>query len=320
MITLYHDGSMSSEETLRSTPVSLATFAALQPDRPSLTNGGGGELRDLVMAEWSDRRVPLFQILALETRTGCNLTCSFCPVSRESDQRPYSEMPISTMIAVLSELSQLNYSGSILLFSNNEPLLDDRIVEIVSLSRTHCPEARIKILSNGTRLSINLASDLFDAGLTVLEIDNYSDGRRLIRPVQDLINSAALFDGVDIRINMRRLHETLTNRAGTAPNKAPLAVSRSQFCALPFTDITVVPDGRVTLCCFDAYEVTTFGTIHDSSLVDIWTGDAFRRVRTSLSTLDRSCNGLCAVCDYDGFRIPRPTQWIDLRVPSAAPN
>jgi MoaA/NifB/PqqE/SkfB family radical SAM enzyme len=288
--------------------VEAQTFAATHPHRPAMTATGGILLRDTVAALWRKGSIPLFEIVALETRTGCNLTCSFCPVSRRSDVRGFAEMPLSTVELVGAQLSELHFSGSLLLFCNNEPLLDPRLGDIVALCREYCGDARLKVLTNGTRLTRNQAVGLFQAGLTTLEIDNYTDGRMLIRSVRALLHARDLFKGCDVRVNVRRLNEVLTNRAGTAPNSRPLDTPSHQFCALPFTDLNVMPDGRVTLCCFDAYETSCIGSVHEDSLVDIWSGPKIGRARHALLNLDRSASPLCAACDYDGFRTPRAAQ------------
>jgi MoaA/NifB/PqqE/SkfB family radical SAM enzyme len=202
------------------------------------------------------------------------------------------------------ELAALKYRHTILLFGNNEPLLDDRITDIIRTFRRSCPESTIRILTNGTTLTNALALSLFEAGLTTLVVNNYTDGRTLIRPVRRLIEDADRFAHRDIRVSVRRVDEVLTNRAGAAPNKARLAAPLKQFCALPFVDLHVTYTGRVVLCCFDAKGASDFGNVNDSSLRELWEGRQFRAVRSELLRKNRGAHQLCAGCDFDGFRDP----------------
>lgn len=260
-------------------------------------------LHPLVANLWGGEP-PLFRVLSVETRSRCNMGCGFCPVNKSADPREPGLLPEATIEKVAAELAALKYRHTILLFGNNEPLLDDRILDITRTFRRSCPESTIRILTNGTRLTNDFALALFAAGLTTLVVNNYTDGRTLIGPVRRLLAEAARFAGADVRVSVRRVDEVLTNRAGAAPNKARLAAPLAQFCALPFVDLHVTYTGRVVLCCFDATGVTDFGNVNDSSLKELWEGRQFRAVRAGLLGKDRGAHRLCAGCDFDGFRDP----------------
>jgi MoaA/NifB/PqqE/SkfB family radical SAM enzyme len=260
-------------------------------------------LRPLVAGLWGGAP-PLFRLISVETRSGCNMGCGFCPVNKSADPREPGLLPLATIEKVAGELADLGYRHTILLFGNNEPLLDDRILDITRTFRRSCPESTIRILTNGTKLTNDFALALFDAGLTTLVVNNYTDGRTLIGPVRRLLGEAARFADADIRVSVRRVDEVLTNRAGAAPNKARLAEPMAQFCALPFVDLHVTYTGRVVLCCFDATGVTDFGNVNDSTLRELWEGREFRAVRAGLLGKNRGAHQLCAGCDFDGFRDP----------------
>lgn len=260
-------------------------------------------LRPLVAGMWADA-TPLFRVLSVETRSRCNMGCTFCPVNKGTDPRAPGLLPTATIEKIADELAALRYRHTILLFGNNEPLLDDRILDIVRTFRRACPDSTLRILTNGSTLTNALARSLFEAGLTTLVVNNYTDGRTLIKPVRRLLEDAGRFADRDIRVSVRRLDEVLTNRAGSAPNKARLAAPLKQFCALPFVDLHISYTGRVVLCCFDATGVSDFGNVNDSSLKELWEGPRFRAVRSELLRMNRGAHPLCAGCDFDGFRDP----------------
>jgi hypothetical protein len=160
------------------------------------------------------------------------------------------------------------------------------------------------VLTNGTKVSHDLVRQLFAQGLSTLIINNYTNGERIIAPVQALLDDAAEFADVDIRINIRRRDEILTTRAGTAPNKPVKTALGHGFCALPFTDLHVAYTGEVNVCCFDAHGVTTMGSVTNESLTDIWYGDKLQGYRDQLLMSDRSGLVPCSKCDFDGFRDP----------------
>ena len=254
---------------------------------------------------WSTGSGELFQLILIETRAGCNYMCAFCPVSRHVDPRPPGEMSIPLLRQLAGELADIGYAGRIALFGNNEPLLDPRLAEIVKLFRDACPDSDIRVLTNGTYASLDRVKILFEAGLSTLVINNYTDGSRFIVPVRSLIRAGDQLLPFDIRISIRNRDEVLTTRAGHAPNKLIPASAPHGFCALPFTDIYVSYTGKVNLCSFDAYGDVTIGDVKDEPILEIWRSELLGSYRSSLLRSVRGGLTLCENCDYDGFRAPR---------------
>ena len=81
--------------------------------------------------------------IEIETINRCNSTCSFCPVSRLIDPRAGARMTEETYRGIIEELCEWNYTGTLNLFSNNEPFLDKRIIEFVNIARENLPDAYI---------------------------------------------------------------------------------------------------------------------------------------------------------------------------------
>ena len=69
------------------------------------------------------------------------------------------------------------------------------------------------------------------------------------------------FKDVDILIQMRYLKEVLTNRAGSAPNKAATEKVIKETCLMPYTDMWITPGGKLGICCCDNFEVTDVGDL-----------------------------------------------------------
>ena len=260
-------------------------------------------LKDIIHGLWQIDR-PIFRIIGIETQSGCNCTCSFCPVNSKLDPRPYGVLPLPIINKIATELKELNYGHVISLFGNNEPLMDGRIVDIISIFRSSCPDANIKILTNGLLLTYDKVIEMFLAGLSMLVVNNYSDGQRLIKPVQKLIEKAEDLIPYDIRISVRQRNEILTTRAGAAPNKEPVKEPLAQFCALPFVDLQISYTGKVVQCCFDSTNLSDFGNLTSSTLMDIWRNSHFDQLRTNLMNGNRKICALCSACDFDGFRDP----------------
>lgn len=270
---------------------------------PAIHHCVNAKLKPLVRQLWT-RHQPLFRNVFVETRSRCNAACSFCPTNKNADPRPEIHLAFDALSIIASQLNDLSFSGTLHLFCNNEPLLDPHIVETVQTFRSACPGAEVKILTNGAFLSLDLVDDLFGSGLDVLVINNYTNGKLLIRPVRELLNQAKQFHTRDIRLSMRKLTEVLTSRAGQAPNKANPAEGFDGFCALPFTDFVISASGEVRQCCFDALEVSKIGDVRREPLKEIWLGSNLQSVREDLMLRGRKGLALCATCDFDGYRYP----------------
>jgi hypothetical protein len=275
-----------------------------EKNRPQDRTNVDRYLRPLIAETWA-RLPPLFRVIGIETRAGCNATCGFCPVNKHADRRQSGELETPLVKKLAAELGELQFCGTIQLFGNNEPLQDPRMVEFVRLFRSACAAAQIRLLTNGTLLTVKIAEALFKAGLSVLTINNYTDGRRLIRSVQHLIADAERFCDFDVRISVRKINEVLTSRGNRAPNKIiPRLEHGGGFCALPFVDMQIDYRGQVIGCCFDSYSELVLGDVHKSNLSTLWFADSYSNLRTSLLARNRSSVIPCSGCDFDGFGDP----------------
>ncbi|QQQ78155.1 radical SAM/SPASM domain-containing protein [Saccharothrix sp. 6-C] len=261
-------------------------------------------IRPVFEDRWRPGSHAPFQLVSIETSSGCNHTCSFCPVAKNVDSRPPGMMGIDLLRKIAEDLASSGLSGRIALFGNNEPFLDPRLPQIVRLFRQACPRSDLRILSNGTLGTVSRVLELFEAGLDTLTINNYTDGRHLTATTRRLLRSADALLPHDLRVSVRDRTEVLTMRAGLAPNKpAPSSTPRG-FCALPFTDLFVSYTGVVNLCSFDAYGSVAIGDVTHQSIREIWQSPNFEQYRDSLLRGERRGLKPCQNCDYDGFRSP----------------
>lgn len=250
-----------------------------------------------------DSGVPLFSIIALETRTRCNSACSFCQASILTDQRQDLLMPDDLIDKVFQELISLKYAGRIQFFVNNEPLLDKRMVALVERAVRDLPEALTEVHTNGMKLNARIGRELLAAGLHILHINNYSDTNELPPGTEAFIREVVPeYPEREILLHRRRLTQVLQNRAGTAPNAEALHRSLQVPCVYPFEYLGITWNGDVAICCQDHYFSQIMGNIRQKSLSEIWYGDAFMKVRGLLREGNRSAQTFCAGCDFRGYK------------------
>lgn len=225
----------------------------------------------------------LFNHIEIETVNRCNGNCDFCPVSIHHDIREYAVMDQGLFERIINQLAEINYSGKIALFSNNEPFLDSDIIDRHKYAREKLPKARMHLFTNGTLLNLEKFVAIMKY-LDELIIDNYQQELKLIKPCVEIQEYCEQYPELKekVTIVLRKPHEILSSRGGDAPNKKKLELYSAAKCVLPFKQMVIRPDGKVSLCCNDPLGKNTLGDVSKDSLLDIWYNDRFKMVRQCL--------------------------------------
>lgn len=243
------------------------------------------------------------QYIEIETLNQCNGSCTFCPVNVKRDIREHMMMSDELFYKIIGELERMNYEGHLALFSNNEPLLDKRLSDFAAYARKKLPNAVIFLYTNGILLTAEVLNSLLPS-LDFIHIDNYSDSHEL-RP-----NIKMALDGVSredyqkkIELCFRNETEVLTTRGGL--NSEILVKIPRTGCILPFIQMVIRPDGKVSLCCNDCYGKWTLGDLNNEKIIDIWNGRRYMSIRNTLLKegrikLSPCCSG-CNTLDNRSF-------------------
>jgi len=244
------------------------------------------------------RTFPLFSAIEIETTNWCNNTCEFCPVNVYNNDQPKIMMPADRFHNLIDQLGAMNYTGEIYLYSNNEPLLDKRIIEFARYAREKVPDATLIMWTNGKVITIEKFVELMRY-LDYMKLDNYSDDLDFIEPilaVYEYAKEKPEYQNGRLNIQFRLLTERLTTRAGEAKNRSnipPIGIP----CFNPFVQMVVKSDGRATLCSNDSKGMVTMGDTTKQSLVDIWRGPKYMELRRKILAGRRGLE-LCEKCDF----------------------
>lgn len=239
----------------------------------------------------------LFDHVEIETVNRCNGNCEFCPVSRKNEKREYREMSDELFKHIINQLADIQYSGKLALFSNNEPFLDENIIERHRYAREKLPKARMHLFTNGTLLTLDKFVEIVKY-LDELVIDNYQQELKLIKPCQEIVTYCELHPELKkkVTIVLRKPKEILTSRGGDAPNRKELVSYGDVRCILPYKQLIIRPDGKVSLCCNDPYGKNTLGDLSKDSIMNVWFNDRFKMVRKCLAE-GRGNWKHCEFCD-----------------------
>lgn len=264
--------------------------------------------------------VPMPNVVNIETINRCNSTCAFCTANVHAEKRPLCKIDDELYKNIIDQLADWGYKGHLTLYGNNEPWLDTKIVERHKYAREKLPESFIFMSTNGLILNIDKVKQI-KPYINQLIINNYSMEFKLHDNIQEIYEYVKAnpeeFKDLDIEIQMRYLEEVLTNRAGSAPNKQATEKVIKETCLLPFTDMWIMPNGKLGLCCCDNYEVTDFADLSKVSLKEGWASEKFMEVRRKIAN-GRQNEPFCKHCDFidAGFRMTMVNAILEGRDPN----
>lgn len=233
----------------------------------------------------------LFDILVLETTGACNRTCASChrqtlrsgdgslPLLRTVETKigKGPQMPRDLFERLINESSALGFEGRLWMQYYSEPLLDDRFLGLAEYARSRLPGALITTTTNADLMTAEIAAGLNEV-MHHLQISLYMPPKKqaererqlrewLPKPTLAFTDGAhALARGVD--------HEAMES-AVAAVIDTPCFRERQYFA--------VAYNGDVCHCCFDANAEFGLGNVHDSTIRELWFGDAYREVVAALS-------------------------------------
>jgi len=240
--------------------------------------------------------------VSLETRTICNGRCAFCAASAQNRSREDHTMPREVFERLVADIAAVNFTGRLAFFVNNEPLLDDDLESKIAFARARLPRAFLQVSTNGILLTAERALALIEAGLDDLTVNDYADNRPLRGNIEETFQALSPEHRRKFIIYRREREARLFNRAGSAPNAEKIRRPMPAFCQMPFTQINVVHDGTVSLCCQDLLVQEPIGNAFQDGLWKVWFSPRYHEIRRRLLNKDRSATALCRVCDYRGFK------------------
>lgn len=245
---------------------------------------------------------PLFQQVLIETRTDCNNRCPFCP--HTFVKKELGIMTWECYSNIINQLCDIDYNGRVALMLSNEPLLDERLVDMVKFAKSKSQRFFLDITTNGKLLSVKKIDQLFAVGMDNININDYRKDRDQF-PDKWSPNIESIFSAYGnnpkVSFYKRRTDERLPNYAGNIPQQYNKELFG--FCNYPFRKLTISYKGDVLLCCDDFTYKTNFGNVMTDSIVECWNNPVLNTIRHSLLRGERM--NLCEKCndhqDYNTF-------------------
>lgn len=191
---------------------------------------------------------------------------NICPLASVHTQCPLSVrteiviLPTATVLSILTQLGEMDFSGSVAFHRYNEPLADPRLFLFLFYRGLNCPKATSYICtSGGDFLRPNIIQDLYEMGVTAINIS--ADARW----------------------------------AGLLGMYEAEPVYSTKPCLAPLASVEITNAGNVGLCCKDWKDQHAFGNLKDHTLAEILLSDEVQETYRRLSEGDRFLD-LCSRC------------------------
>lgn len=282
------------------------------------------------------RRVPRFpRTVQIQTRTGCNGGCIFCPYKDSVNLVPKGVMSDALFERIVAEIGQHGKTRRISPYLMNEPFLDSTVVEKARYISKHVPRGKVIITSNAGKLTADIVDDIMrdnpfhEIYLSVQGIEKkaYEESMRgsLVfeeskRNAEYLIEQrnkrqpdlqitvtmikTALIDAEAAVRHWKSLgadskYTILENRGGNLKDFDKINLGKKRIfkdCTRLFKQAYILFNGDMVLCCTDYYKTMVLGNVAESSIYEVWNSPRAQAIRRDFLRGDLRNNPLCAKC------------------------
>lgn len=220
--------------------------------------------------------------LEIETQSTCNRRCASCIRNSNPDKEataPWfskNQLPLDVIKRIFKEANDLGFKGSVCLSHYNEPLMDERIVDVGLLARTFNFD-RVFMCSNGDFLTEELATGLDgtfnDIGFTLYNTEGRDERSKWIRSLfkRTLV---LVSDGND---------RMITHDCPFVDASAVAAQNVGRPCMHPLVRMIVNHRGEMLLCCDDLTNHFSLGSVFESSIEELWYSERHMSIVRTLS-------------------------------------
>jgi len=249
------------------------------------------------------------RLVAIETTSRCNASCSFCPYSEKTTPKRAMDQSLFEKIIEDCRAFPLAKIEPLL---NGEPFVDPRLIERLAHIKRRLPKTVLHLVTNAYGMTPRRTDEIIEiGGVDRLIISlNTLDGERYravmgLDLARTLANIRYALDASRRRHIARRIHVRMVRRPDStlaeqeqliafckAHDVTPLIVGQHNYAGdveseLPVPSypcqmldrVDILSDGRVALCCSDPEGRYAWGDVRKQSVLEIYRGEIARRYR-----------------------------------------
>ncbi len=269
----------------------------------------------------NDKKTVKFKRIYIEITNVCNLNCSFC----NSSNKVKREMTPEEFKEVLSKIN--NYTDYIYLHVKGEPLTHHNLDKILDITKEY--NKKVCITTNGVflkdklpilkkydniyQINISLHSEnnkknyLEDIISSVNELFSYISYRfwtldnnkmdnktkEYIKVLKEVYNKEEIYDGIKLK---DKVYLSLDNKF-IWPSINNDYYNERGTCLGAKTQLAILSDGTVSICCLDSEGVSNLGNIYLNTMEDILGSDKYQNILKGFND-HKVYLDICKHCSY----------------------
>lgn len=269
----------------------------------------------------NDKKIVKFKRIYIEITNVCNLNCSFC----SSSNKVKREVTPEEFKEVLSKIN--NYTDYIYLHVKGEPLTHHNLDKILDITKEY--NKKVCITTNGVflkdklpilkkydniyQINISLHSEnnkknyLEDIISSVNELSSYisyrfwildnnkmdNKSKEYIKILKKVYNKEEIYDGIKLK---DKVYLSLDNKF-IWPSINNDYYNERGTCLGAKTQLAILSDGTVSICCLDSEGVSNLGNIYLNTMEDILGSDKYQNILKGFND-NKVYLDICKHCSY----------------------
>ena len=257
--------------------------------------------------------------IAIETTNLCNAKCEFCP--NKSLKRKKGIMSKELFEKIIEDCVEIR-PRYIIPQSNGEPFMDPQFIERIKLINQKIPSAKVMFFTNAALMTPEVSDklfelDIFSLGFSINAVDSQNYHKRMkldyektISNINYFMNNNKKIKNIKFSIVDKDLTEGEKEVFLDKWRKGSFLARNINFAGLMFDvpaknnpclralrEMSILWDGKVSLCCVDMEGKIIFGDASENSLLEIWNSCKMKKLREYHLTQRRIDYPLCNNCN-----------------------
>lgn len=257
------------------------------------------------------------KVLQIETTNLCNSHCVFCV---HNEFKEFGTMDDSLFEKILNDAKEIETLEYVIPMLTGEPFMDKKILQKLKLINKILPGKKIHLYTNGSLLTPEIINELSSIeNLTMFfSLNGNAETRKELMGLDDYEYVASMIRLYDLtkkpykvlfvfypavaRTNVENFVRTWKDKANVLIYGNFLGRKYKAFgttkCTRATSHMTVLWNGKVNLCCFDAFGEVIFGDLNNQTIKEVWNSE--KRQSFATAHLEGKIIKPCDKCFHKG--------------------
>lgn len=256
------------------------------------------------------------RVLQIETTNLCNSDCVFCPHSRIKE---FGVMNDKLFKKILTEAKGIKSLEKIIPMLNGEPFTDPKFVDKLKLIRKILTDLPIYVFTNGSLITPEIINELnsIDKLYMIFSLNATNEKTREtimgLKDYNQVINTIKLYDKTNKPYTVTMVEDPFIEKKELDLFKKQWkdkgqVIGYKNFagkiykvgkpfrnCHRAISQMTVLWNGKVNLCCMDGLGEVIFGDLNKQTIKDVW-NSTHRQFYANAHLRGEIVKGLCEQC------------------------